>query len=324
MNNKIIQNYESLAQSLNLRFDEHGIALYGQRGPYDVMIYPQNETYPYLLTVTISAQRSAGPLMKEECKQFKRENKPVGALAQNGSSIAMTLKNCTKQSKLQENLNNSLNALVNFLRAEGFRNCCQSCGQDDPIPCNISGVYMQLCPDCYSKLQHDSSMDFSQQQNKHENVIGGIVGALIGSLLGVAAIVIFSQLGYVAALSGVILAICTLKGYELLSGKLSKKGIVISVILMIVMTLFGDRLDWAILIANELKIDYMSAYRIFPALLQQNIIDMSAYVASLAMQYLFVLVGAIPTILNTLRNRKLQGRMYRLGGATQNFDCDHM
>ena len=80
-------------------------------------------------------------------------------------------------------------------------------------------------------------------------MIGGIVGALVGSLLGVACIVILSQLGYVAALSGVVMAVCTLKGYEIGSGKLSKRGIVISVILMLVMTYVGDRLDWAITVS---------------------------------------------------------------------------
>ena len=47
------------------------------------------------------------------------------------------------------------------------------------------------------------------------------------------------------------MAVCTLKGYEIGSGKLSKRGIVISVILMLVMTYVGDRLDWAIMIARE-------------------------------------------------------------------------
>lgn len=41
--------------------------------------------------------------------------------------------------------------------------------------------------------------------NKKENLVGGVVGALIGSLLGVASIVLLSQLGYVAAISGVIM-----------------------------------------------------------------------------------------------------------------------
>lgn len=61
-----------------------------------------------------------------------------------------------------------------------------------------------------------------QEQNqqaelgKKENVVAGVVGALLGSLLGVACIVLLGQLGYVAAVSGIVMAICTMKGYELL------------------------------------------------------------------------------------------------------------
>ena len=56
----------------------------------------------------------------------------------------------------------------------------------------------------------------------------GIVGALIGSLIGAVVIVIVGQLGYVAAVSGLVMAICTLKGYEMLGKKLGTPGIIIS------------------------------------------------------------------------------------------------
>lgn len=323
MGNKIRQNYETLAQNLGFRFDADGGALYGQRGTYDVIIYPQNTNYPYMLSVSISAQRQTGPITKDACKQFKRGNKPVSALVQNGNVITMSLKNSSKQDALFENLNQALNALVNFLRTEGFQNGCQSCGNENSSACYVSGSYMLLCPNCFAKLQNDNTMAYTQKQNRSENVIGGIVGALLGSLLGVASIVVLSQLGYVAALSGVIMAICTLKGYEMLGGKLTKKGIIISVILMILMTIFGDRIDWAIVIAREVEIDVITAFRIFPELLLNDIIDMGTYVASLVLQFLFVLLGAIPTIINTLKSNKMQGRIYCLNGAAQNPDYDN-
>lgn len=320
MNNKIRQNYQELAGGLGLRVDEEGGALYGKRGAYDLLIYPQNASYPYMLTVTVSAQRQTGPLTKDICKQFKREHKPVSALVQNGSTVSMSLKNYSKVNTLQENLNDSINALVSLLHAEGFQNCCQACGRENPSPCYISGGYMHLCQDCYTKIQHDNSMGYSEKQNKSENVVGGIVGALLGSLLGVVSIIIFSQLGYVAALSGVIMAICTFKGYELMGGKLSKKGMVISVIIMIIMTLVGDRLDWAIVISRELEVDFITAFQIFPELMEIEAIDMATYVGNLVMLYLFGLLGAIPTIISTLRNQKIQNHVYRLGGAVQSFE----
>ena len=64
-------------------------------------------------------------------------------------------------------------------------------------------------------------------------------------------VLILSQLGYVAALSGVIMAVCVLKGYEMLGGKLTKKAVVISAVIMILMTYFADRVDWAIILFNQ-------------------------------------------------------------------------
>ena len=66
-----------------------------------------------------------------------------------------------------------------------------------------------------------------------ENMLLGIVGALIGSLLGVASIVLFFQMDMVASLSGLILAFCTLKGYEMLGKKLGNIGIIICILIML-------------------------------------------------------------------------------------------
>lgn len=78
-----------------------------------------------------------------------------------------------------------------------------------------------------------------------------------------------------AAISGVIMAVCALKGYELLGGKLTKKGVIISGVIMIVMTYVGDRVDWAIMIARELETDVFYGYRLLPLLLSEEVIDMT-------------------------------------------------
>ena len=52
------------------------------------------------------------------------------------------------------------------------------------------------------------------EEKKRENVPAGIVGAFLGSLIGVACAVLIGQLGYVASISGLVMAVCALKGYE--------------------------------------------------------------------------------------------------------------
>ncbi len=147
--------------------------------------------------------------------------------------------------------------------------------------------------------------------------MGGIVGALLGSLLGMLSVLILSQLGYVAALSGVIMAVCVLKGYEMLGGKLTKKAVVISVAIMILMTYFADRVDWAIILFNqgggaEAGYSLFECYRLIPAALSAEIIDMGSYIGNLVLQYLFVALGAIPTVIGKMKEKKEEGIITRL------------
>ena len=102
--------------------------------------------------------------------------------------------------------------------------------------------------------------------------MSGTVGALLGSLLGVVCIIILRQLGYVAAISGVLMAVCPLKGYELLGGKLSNKGIGIACVIMLVMTFVGDRLDWAIVVSRSLGTDFFTSFRAISYLMAEGAI----------------------------------------------------
>ena len=132
---------------------------------------------------------------------------------------------------------------------------------------------------------------------KKENMITGLVGALFGAALGAASIILFSQLGYVAALSGLILAVCTFKGYELLGGKLGTKGVILCLLLIAATPYFADRLDWAIVIVKNFPdISLGEAYRMIPLLLKEDAIDMAEYVWNLVKIYGFVALGAFGSL----------------------------
>ena len=164
---------------------------------------------------------------------------------------------------------------------------CQKCG--NPIASNAS-----FCENCGAPVVQQTDVP----AGKRENVLTGTVGALIGAALGGGAIILLSQLGYVASLSGLILAICTLKGYELLGGTLSKKGIAISVLLMVVMPYIADRIDWAIVIIDAFPEENISLGQAFAAV-HAVIADadmVGDYVKNLLMIYGFAVLGAFGTL----------------------------
>ena len=114
-------------------------------------------------------------------------------------------------------------------------------------------------------------------RNTEEHMLAGLVGAFLGSLLGVAAIVFIGQLGYVAAISGLIMAVCALKGYELLAGRLSRKGAVIACLLILVMTYVGNHLDFAVTVALAADVNVFWAFQGIYALLDTGYINGAAY-----------------------------------------------
>ena len=139
---------------------------------------------------------------------------------------------------------------------------------------------------------------------KTENMVMGIVGAVIGSLAGVISIIIFSSLGFVAAVSGLIMGASTLFMYEKLAGSISKKGIIICIVVMIIMVVLGENLAVSIAAAKTAGVSFFSIFKNLYSLLKLGDL-MGEYIGDLAMLYLFTALGAfgvIKTKLNSLKN----------------------
>lgn len=317
---KQTDNYSALASALGFRYDTVNNVLCGQKDGYDIIIYAADAGSPYLLTVHTAAKNAYGAnITKEQTKELVKSVKPMTMCSQNGNDITATISagigNRVKLEKMQESMTEGLTALTNFLRGKGFTPCCSICGKEEEVSAHrSSGSYYHLCAECEKSMREKIA---TTNEPKRENVIGGIVGALLGSLLGVICIIVLGQLGYVAALSGAVMALGVLKGYELLGGKLTKKGVVICVVIMLIMAYVGDRLNWAILLYREgggADIGYtiFECYRIIPDALAAGMIRKEAYIMDVVLIYVFLLLGAVPTIRKNLKEKQEEGRMVKL------------
>ena len=174
---------------------------------------------------------------------------------------------------------------------------CPNCGQENP-------ENEAICQRCGNTLLAEKT---EVELEKPEKVANGIIGAVLGSLIGGFCIALLYQLDMVASISGIVLAFCTLKGYELLAGKLSTKGVVISVILMMVIPFVAYLISSGMLIAQELQ-------EMFPGMTatdgMQLLLDMAevdeetrgALISDLVTLYLFT--GAGIACYFFYRNRK--------------------
>lgn len=168
---------------------------------------------------------------------------------------------------------------------------------------NQQNTYTQNSAESYQQVNAMPSQAAAVTP-KRENMITGIVGALIGAAIGAAVIVLLGQLGYVASISGLILAVCTLKGYELLGHQLSIKGAIICLVLILITPYFADRLDWALWLSREFSAEGVTlgeAYAAIPGLIAEGLISKADYIKSLVMIYIFAALGAFGTVRDLFR-----------------------
>lgn len=180
--------------------------------------------------------------------------------------------------------------------------------------CNKCGEMLKendkFCEKCGFEVDIIQKNDTPIQkiEAKNENIVLGILGALLGSFAGVVAIIGFDYIGFVAALSGLIMGLCTFGLYKKFAGSISVKGIIISVLIMIIMTYLAVHLSYTIQIlklAKEEGVDTTFGY-VFQNLkyILQNLDAMGDFYASLAMVYLFTILGSVGTIVAEFKQIK--------------------
>lgn len=129
-----------------------------------------------------------------------------------------------------------------------------------------------------------------------ERVFLGSLGALAGALIGTICIVVLGQFGYIASICGVVMGACAMGGYQLLGKKMSKKGIIITIVIMLVMVYLSNWISYAIAVADVAEVDFMTAFLATPSLVSEGLIDAGAYYKDIVMLYIFTAFGAVPTI----------------------------
>ena len=91
---------------------------------------------------------------------------------------------------------------------------------------------------------------------EEENVLAGIVGAFLFSLAGGILWYVLYQVGFLAAISGIVGVICAIKGYSLFAKNESIKGIVISIVAAVVVLTIA----WYLCLSTDVYNAYQEWY----------------------------------------------------------------
>ena len=292
--------FDELYEQTGFQFDRSVNIYYLIRDGYHFGMSFNGSQY-YLMSAV--ASEKGFPDLKALKDHFK-PIRPIKSVMTQGYRVIYVIRPSLKQTKLIENIREALDQILEYYRNNGYHNCCEVCGK----VCD-SGLYMVggqarfLCDEDYLDLSQrilQRNEEISQMQG---SLLAGLVGAFLGSLIGVVAIILFGQIGFVSALSGVIMGVCAIRGYEILGKKVSILGLILTCLIMLGMCYLANRIDWSITVARALDWNFFDAFRLCEEVCRwSEVID--SYFASLAQVVLFTLVGAAPSIANAIKGTK--------------------
>lgn len=92
--------------------------------------------------------------------------------------------------------------------------------------------------------------------NNNENVLAGVVGAFLFSLAGGIIWFVLYQVGFLAAISGIVGVVCAIKGYAIFSKCESTRGVIISTVIAFIVIV----LAWYFCLSYDVYVAYQDWY----------------------------------------------------------------
>ncbi len=198
-----------------------------------------------------------------------------------------------------------------FCHTNRYVQSCPQCQEEKSVDvCSVNGENILICPECFEKIT------VNQPVEKSVNLPMGILGAFVGSLIGVAVWVIIYKLGYVAGITGFVMSVCCFKGYELLGGRIDKKGVYIALAIAIVMLAFAEMIAIGLEIHSVMNEYYslsmMESFSLIPTFLKDGEVVFGV-VKDLLSGYVLMGVASFSYIRNIHHMTNTSGVNQRIG-----------
>ena len=260
----------------------------------------------YLIKISVNPSDAADLAALNSFLNNQQLNEKKLSTAVTGShNIQLTIKVPSLAKNIPDTVNGIVEPIIDYLISHTFSSGCSECGTNmEQINCyEINGSHYFLCDTCKDKIQ--SSLQANQQniQSKKSSLVAGLVGAFLGSLIGCILWVLSYHLGYIAGIAGAVTAICAMKGYAILGGHLDKKGVIGSVVIMLIMIFFANKISWswdAYSALEEYGWTFTEVYQDLGYILEETDL-VASYYGELAIGYILTLVCSAGSIINAFR-----------------------
>ncbi len=194
--------------------------------------------------------------------------------------------------------------ILDYLIQNHYESGCMECGSPYELSVyEINGTSSWLCGSCASRTLNRLEREQEEIQNRNSYFGKGICGALLGILAGIALYVVLGLLGYVAAISGLLMALLSMKLYEKFGGCLDKKGILACIALLLLAVPLANRLTWTGTAFYALK-DYGwtlgECFRDLNYIIESTNLQRQ-FRADLMLGYFFTLLGSVFSFVRAFR-----------------------
>lgn len=312
-------NMDNFAKANGLSFDNKTLTIFGVYNNHNICIAKNSDANSFDITLCLK-QGSVPPTVtiEQAFPQMKAQSSN-GLISYSFDKSKIVFKTAASVfiNSICKNLLASIQEITNYFNANGYIDCCYECLGETGIEIDrINGGSYMLCTTCYDGVVSNLEMNKQVIKSKKGNIATGIVGAFLGSLIGVVVFVLIGQLGYIAVISGIVMAVCTLKGYELMGGKISILGVSISCVFMIAMVWLASTLNISLLISREFGINVFDAFKILPDIYAQFEEVFTSFISDLVISYVLTAVGAVPVIISLFKQKNGSYQTIKLTHST--------
>lgn len=292
------------AQILGGSLTNHKKYLAGLYKGYYITMNPVNNQYVISINVS-SSNDEANNNLKTYLLRQKETIKQLANIIVYPHSAELVIQSPGLLKNLPDTINAIIDPIINYLISGQYVSGCAECGTSaDQISCyEINDAPHYICHGCSQNIEESLCAQQQDILSRKSNFPAGLVGAFLGSLIGCILWVLIYKLGYIAGIAGAVTGICAMKGYELLGKRLDKKGVIGSVIVMIIMIYFANKFAWswdAYSVFKEYGATFSECFRSIGDIIAESDLT-GSYITDLLIGYALTALASFGTIKNALK-----------------------
>ena len=284
------------AQLLDGSLTDHKSYVSGCYRGYHVVCYEINNKSTQIVNIPVfSASDPTGFTLNGFLNSLLPMYKQLKGASVDGHSLTLTFVVGTAK-KFVEIANDAVNRVICYLAQYGYVSCCSVCGNPGSAELYlVNGRYVWLCPADAAGYVEELERQKAESKTQKSNLLFGIVGAFLGALAGAVLYFVIYQLGFIAGISGLVMAVLAMKLYEKFGGCLDLKGVIASIVIVMVMVFFANKVAWAWEAYQALKGNdwtFFDCFRNLDAILELSDLK-GSYGSDLFVSYLISIVGCL-------------------------------